>query len=244
MTSSDSWNMIDFSKLDATSICKLNRQERQALYKKVTESFTIKTSLDNNKNKHYEYPNLKNKTFGSVLEPISWKTELLSISFFAIFMGMFFVPIFFIIITIYLLWYSYFKTFLIYCIIYLILILYPISENKEFLQNSIFYSILNYFCYRHVTHVECHKYITHHLANNPEIIAQIPVNHPNKQDTLLDIKADRPIIFISIPHGVVPLSSALSPLISPDIFKTAAVGTVASVVFYIPIIRNVVHWYG
>ena len=51
-----------------------------------------------------------------------------------------------------------------------------------------------------------------------------------------DIKCDRPVIFISLPHGVTPFASVLSPLVSPDIFKTAAVGTVASVLFYIPLL--------
>ena len=154
-------------------------------------------------------------------------------------MGFFFIPFAFILLGIYLLYNLYLFTFIIYLAIYLFLIFYPIKESKELLQNEIFFGILNYFGYRHVCHKECHEYITNHLDKNTQIFTTIDDNE-NK----LKIKCDRPVIFISLPHGVTPLASALSPLVSPDIFGTAAVGTIASVLFYVPFIRNVVQWYG
>lgn len=220
----DNYELIDFSTLNPKS-SQLPANERQALYKKMTKHFSVTTLIDEDNKKTYKIDGLNNDKLGAYLPPISLKIEITSIIFFLVFMGFFFIPFAFIVFGIYLLYNLYLFQFIIYMIIYLLLIFIPIKENKEYLQNPILFGLFCYFGYRHVCHKETHEYIVNH--------------HLNKGG-----KYNKPVIFISLPHGVTPFASVLSPLVSPDIFGTAAIGTVASILFYIPFIRHIIEYYG
>ena len=229
------YELIDFSKLDP--LCSnLPPSERQALYRKMTEEYTVTSHTNKNDETTYTIDGLSDDQIAWRLPPIPFKTELQSIIFFFVFMGFFWVPVLFLLLGVYLLYHRHLLTLGLYALLYAALIAYPIREHKEILQNRLFFSILSYFGYHHVCAKECHEFVTSHLQKTHKTF------HTLSNGT--EIKADRPLIFMSIPHGIVPMASVLSPLVSPDIFGTAAVGTVASVVFYIPFIRNIVHWYG
>ena len=208
---------------------------------------------------------LSDPEIGRHLPSIPLRTHITTILFLTISMGLFFIPFLFIALGFYLLYNLYLSIFALYLIISCVLIFYPIGESSELLQNRILFGLFNYFAYRHVSSKETRQYITNHLLQKTETFKVISTNSDRANNSNSDgifngnsdskhsdcdhnetvnIQCDRPMIFISIPHGILPWASFLSPLVSPDIFGEKVIGTVASVLFYIPFIRNLVYWYG
>eukprot|EP01084_Bolivina_argentea_P281469 481584_1 len=173
-------------------------------------------TIDDNNN--YKTNGLPSPKIGCKISYQSLGQQIQTIIYYFIITFFFFLPAIYILLAIYFIYYAYYTQFIIYLIIYSILAFYPIKENKSIIRNKYVYNQLRYFSYRMSIHEDTYNYMktTH-----------------------------KDVIFMAMPHGTLPLTTIISPLIHTDIYEgNDAVGTAASIIFYVPIIRNFAHWFG
>eukprot|EP01084_Bolivina_argentea_P209047 356183_1 len=143
----------------------------------------------------------------------SLSDEIKTIASYLIFMSFFFFPFFYIIYLLYLIYNLQLKYFIIASSIYTFLAMYPIKCNISTLQNEYIYSLIKYCSFR--------------MAYNTDTYNHMLTNSKN-------------LIFMNVPHGVLPLCNIIASLITPDLFNGKnEVGTTASIMFHLPGLRNI-----
>ena len=194
--------------------CYLPDKERSALYEKLTVKFCIESDENNN----FVVNGLSSPNIGSITTYQSLREQIETIIYYFIITAFFFVPIIFLIYTLYLLYLSYYYQVIINIMIYSFLSFYPIEENKSILLNKWVFNQLKYFSYRLCCSDDTNKFMLNKHSN---------------------------LIFMNIPHGALPLTTVISPLIMTQIWNgNEPIATAASIIFYIPIIRNFAYWFG
>ncbi|ETO06520.1 hypothetical protein RFI_30874 [Reticulomyxa filosa] len=155
---------------------------------------------------------------------ISLWQDMLAILFQFLLLSSFFGPVTLIVISFGLIYFfQWYVVFALYVLVYLLLALYPLQDWPISKHNKLFYNMFHYLSYKYAYHPHTADYISNHSKD-----AGTP-----------------PVIVANIPHGVVPFSTILSPILSPDLFNGNRIrGGIADAVFYTPLIRHVVTWAG
>eukprot|EP01083_Nonionella_stella_P011959 33944_1 len=169
-------------------------------------------------NETFDVHGLSTPDFGRTVTPQPIIQQIQTIVYYFIIIAFYFTPGLFMLLFMYLLYHAYYTRLVISILICLFLVFYPIPENRAILRNRFVYNQLKYFSYRLSCHEETYNYMR-------------------------SVHSD--LIFMAMPHGTLPLTTVISPLITTDTFAgKEAVGTTADIIFYIPFIRNFACWFG
>ena len=204
------WRFLDVGKLDPNH-CYLSASERTKLYEDNVIIFEIDDD-DRNKVVGLNPPNIASKLIHQ-----STTDSIMTIIYYFFILSFYFIFTAYILASVYFIYYHLWKELIIYVIIFFILALYPIKENKEMVRRKIVYNQMQYFSFRQSVHNETYKYMLHTHSD---------------------------LVFMSMPHGTLPLCSVLGGLIASDLYpKNEPIGCAASIIFYIPMIRNFAYWF-
>ena len=210
------WNLVDTSALEPSHAALPTRQRRE-LYEKITKRFRINNdgSLEGQ---------VADPKFATREHPIPWSYDLFTFLFFNIFVLSYFLPfVIFAYVSFYFYCYGSWISFSITIFIGLYIEFHPVSLWRECIQFPLYYIQYNYFSYRFVYHSSTKDYVTRQLMGD---------------------KSTQSLIFLGVPHAIFPYAMQLMPPIAKDILNKPIVSCMASVLYYLPIIRQLFLWTG
>lgn len=232
VASTTQWRMLDMSQLP-TSIYKLSKEDRMRLYDQASKDFTVTTT---NNNQYCEkVTGLPHSKIAGIMTPQSFLSDLSTILFLGTFQAFYFLPGVLTIYAIYLFLNNYCYSFYLFVIFYLLTLFYPHKEWTSLYYHYPFFNLFKYFSYRISYHPDTQKYLLKYYKKS-HVLNKDNIDDPNEKipQTLQ----------IGVPHGVQPLSTTLSPILTPDIFGAKARGAGASIVLQLPILRSFFMWWG
>ncbi len=194
-----SWKLLDCSRIDPF-VSSLSHQQRKKLYTKMTKDFTITITKSTNSvsDEKWLIKGLESQQFPSQICSLPFYKKLIVLPFLTILITLYGFPVFYTLYGMYLIYHTEMTKFIIWLIIYIFLLFYPHKKWKGYTNNALFMLVLQYFSWRFAWHPSVAEYIEKQQQPNSE--------------------CNTPIIFISLPHGVVPMASVLSQTVHSDLF--------------------------